>query len=297
MGYCYNVFGLTIKSEIEFHDLMIPEAEPDVVIQYGRVPDKLKTPRARGVRFEASPGEFLLRIDNVARYYVSKGNRINIEPENTGHEQDIRLFLMGSAMGALLHQRNILPVHGSAVAVNGKGVVFTGPSGVGKSTLAAGFHKQGHPLVADDICAISTGKNDRTMLIPGLPCLKLWHDTLKILDACSDNLKPVRHNRKIKKYYLPAEAICDAPLPVSSIFGLETTNHDQFKITTLNGMDKIQPLIRNTFRKNFLEGLSGKEKHFETCARIASEVSIFTVMRPRSPFLLDELMELVGEKL
>jgi len=54
---------------------------------------------------------------------------------------------MGSAMGALLRQRNILPFHGSYVEVDGEGVIFVGPSGIGKSAIAGGFHKRGFALL------------------------------------------------------------------------------------------------------------------------------------------------------
>jgi len=57
---------------------------------------------------------------------------------------------MGSAMGALLHQRNILALHAGTIAVNGGSVIFCGPSGIGKSTLAAGFRRRGYPNVAGD---------------------------------------------------------------------------------------------------------------------------------------------------
>ena len=38
-------------------------------------------------------------------------------------------------MGALLMQRKILPLHGSAIAIDGKAYAFVGDSGAGKSTL------------------------------------------------------------------------------------------------------------------------------------------------------------------
>ena len=35
-------------------------------------------------------------------------------------EDIIRLYILGTCMGAILMQRKILPLHGSAIAINGK---------------------------------------------------------------------------------------------------------------------------------------------------------------------------------
>ena len=41
-------------------------------------------------------------------------------------------------------EKDILPLHGSAVAINGKAYAFMGNSGAGKSTLASALINQGY---------------------------------------------------------------------------------------------------------------------------------------------------------
>ena len=57
--------------------------------------------------------------------------------------------------GALLMQRKILPLHGSAVAIDGKAYAIVGDSGAGKSTLASAFLNKGYQLLSDDVIAVS----------------------------------------------------------------------------------------------------------------------------------------------
>ena len=76
------------------------------------------------------------------------------EPRQGVPDSNVRLFLLGSAMGALLHQRGLLPLHTNAVEVGGRAFAFMGKSGAGKSTLAAWFHDRGFRIVADDVCVV-----------------------------------------------------------------------------------------------------------------------------------------------
>ena len=295
----YHVFGLKIKSVIPLPALLISdslsELEPDVVIEYGKTPDALTNPLFKGVRFQAGPGEFLMRVDGVATYYVQYGRCITIMPEAGAGDDDILAFLMGSAMGALLHQRNILLLHASAIEVNGEIVVFSGPSGIGKSTLAAGFHQRGYHFLADDLCAISTA-NGHPAAIPGFPRLKLWADVLKKLNTEKDKLKSIRSRMDIEKYFLPIDRIQDTPVPLKSVSVLETTNTDRMEITALKSGEKIDPIIDNTYRLRFLEGLGGKKDHFKQCAAVAAKAAVYRTVRPNRGFLLDELMDMLEAK-
>jgi hypothetical protein len=292
MTKTYHVFGLNILSAIDFSAQEVRGAAPDVTIEYGSVPEALNDPASKGIRFQAGPGEFLLRVDNVARYYVHDGRKIIISPESDANEADILLFLTSSAMGALLHQRNILTLHGSAIRVNGESVVFAGPSGIGKSTLAAGFTKRGYPFMVDDVCAISASCGHPSV-IPGFPRLKLWADTLKKIDTETDGLECVRWGRELEKYYLPSSTMLEGAAPLRSVFILETTNSDDFEIIPLKGKEKIGPIIINTYRPQFLEGLGGQTTHFNQCAALAAKVTVKKIVRPSKGFLLDELMDLL----
>ena len=290
--YNYKIFGFIVESTFPFLDMPETIGESVVSISYGTVPQNLTESKVKGLRYEANTDEFLLTVDNVGRYYVAHGNTVIIAPENGACEAEIMLFLMGSAMGALLFQRNFLPLHGSAVIVGdgNYGAIFLGPSGVGKSTLAGALQKKGYPLLADDICAISIADNGKALIIPGFPRLKLWADTLIKFDDDRKGLNRVRKDEEFEKYFYPAQNFAAEPIAVGSVFILNSHNKDEFEISSLTGAEKIDPLLKNTFRANFLKGIGSKQEHFKQCAAVAAQSRVQRITRPQKGFRLKELI-------
>jgi serine kinase of HPr protein (carbohydrate metabolism regulator) len=93
-------------------------------------------------------------------------------------------------MGALLLQRRVLPLHGSAVAVNGKAIAFVGESGAGKSTLASAFLGRDYPLLSDDVIPVRFSIDGDPHVAPAYPQQKLWQESLNGLGMDSAHFKP-----------------------------------------------------------------------------------------------------------
>jgi|WetSurMetagenome_2_1015567.scaffolds.fasta_scaffold00105_32 hypothetical protein len=299
MGKSYRIFGLYIESDIALPAPLVagppPGLSPDVVIEYGEVPAELSNPRGKGPRYQAGSGEFLLLVDDVARYYVRDGRRITISAEPGVEEERILIFLMGSAFGALMHQRNVLILHAGAVAFGDGGVLFTGISGVGKSTLTAAFHDRGHPFLADDVCAVALN-DGKPAVVPGFPRLKLWAEALEGLGKDKGQLKSIKWTENLEKYFLPVETVREEAILLKAVFILVPSDTDVIEITALKGLDKVRAIINNTYRLRFLNAISDREAHFRQCAAVASVSAVYCVSRPRSGFLLGELMDAVEAK-
>ena len=294
--FYYQAFGLTIGSGIEIPELLPAEGEgkPDVVIQPGIVPDELKNPKKTGVRFQVKPGHFLLKVDNIARFYVSNGRRVVVERLPGAGGAEVRLFLLGSVLAALLHQRKQLPLHASAIKANDKCVIFCGASGHGKSTIAQAFVKRGYHLHADDICVITLDKDDRPLVYPGYPSLKLWEDSL-LKTGENPSIYP-RIREKIKKFAVTARDRFNLkPLPIKKIYVLSPYNKSDIEISELSGMKKFNALRSQTYRCKFVNGLGNEAIHFKITGLVGKQVPLFLVYRPLKQFLLKELSDVLEE--
>ena len=102
-------------------------------------------------------------------------------------------------MGGLLHQKGVLPIHGSAIANDQDAYIIAGVSSSGKSSLAAAFSKMGFSLLTDDVSVIQF-KDKKPFVHPGTPYLKLWSDVIAHLNDDSD-MQRVRP--KLEKFYKP----------------------------------------------------------------------------------------------
>ncbi|QNA84449.1 hypothetical protein G4G27_10930 [Sphingomonas sp. So64.6b] len=188
-------------------DLALPELVPwdgddrpvDIVIRLGATPERLDGAIDVSPFLQVSQdGRCLLTLSEVATYFVNGPGEVMVDPRAGASQAEVRLFLLGSVLGYLCHIRSLFPLHGSCVAVGGKAIVFSGPSGAGKSTTAAHLARRGHPLIADDVCAIEI-IDGVPYVRPAFPRLKLWQDTLDAVGVESAGLE--RNRAGQQKYH------------------------------------------------------------------------------------------------
>lgn len=293
--HCYRAFGLCIQSELALPELIEADGPADVLITLGSVPEQLAEPIKAGVLFQVSESAILVSMEAVGRFLVSGGNAVVIEPANEADAADIRTFLLGSVIGALLHQRGLLPIHGSAVAA-GKGcAVFTGPSGVGKSTLTAALAARGRRILSDDISAVQLHEK-QSLLLPAFPRLKLWADALQQLQHVPETYFKLR--RRIDKYAFPIEhQFQTTALPLHTLIVLGTHASADLRVSALRGVDALKAIKDNVYRLNFVAGPQATRRLFDLSTRLAKQVRVLSLTRPTRPFLLSELADRVDAEL
>ena len=287
--YIYNAYGLTIASEMQLNGLIVTSGIPEVNIEFGDVPLTLD-PTVRQKRYqEITAKELLFEVTGVAKFYVTDGKSIVIQKAPQCHDGDIQVFLMGTVFAYVLQYHDYLVLHGSAVLINDKAIIFSGQSGAGKSTIAAAFARKGYSVLTDDMVALKYSPHGQLELIPGWPRLKLWQDALSHLGEKSNELIQVQN--KQNKYEFPIDNHNLSYVAVDAFYELNSAENELITLNYVTDvLEKLDLLVKNTFRYYMLEGLNKKNLHFKQCATLSSIINISIVTRPIVGYKLDELV-------
>lgn len=299
--YSYKVFGLNIASEILLPELLPAIDTPDIAdvdIYLGQVPDEIDGVIEKTKNFQAAKNQFLLHIPGVGRYYVTNGNRIVVEPFENVQEMSVRVFLLGTAFGALLLQRGILPIHGSAVVINGCAVILTGVSGAGKSTLLAAFRERGYSFITDDVAAVTVNEDGIAIVHSAYPQQKLWRDSADIIGVDTNSLTPFYSQHNKDKFVIPVhKGFWQSPVRLVGIYEIRVDRCRDVTLKRLSGVDKLAVLMNHTYRSWLIDGLNIKPVHFQQCVAVARQVAVSRLTRPEGVFSLDEQVRLLEQDL
>lgn len=276
--FCYRAFGLVISSTLECPQLRRDDGTrtADITIEVGTVPEITDPGKRRGFKFEAAKGQLLIETDTIARILVSNGSTILVEPLVGSRIEDVRMLLLGWGMGALLHQRGILPLHAASVAdPQGSSIAFCADSGTGKSTLAAAFLRKGYRLLDDNTTAIDV-HNNSLLVLPGTPELKLHKDSVGLWpDGWADGI--VSLPCWGKDGMLMQELFEERPRPLSAIFILAAQGSSKTGIKPVRGGEAFHLVHRHIFCRNFLSGMGGSANYFDKIRRLANSVPIYSL--------------------
>lgn len=289
----YNTYGLTIKSALALPELSVAlgENEPaaDVTVRFASIhAEGLPGGAQLGPFLWATPHALWLQVPQVARFLVQDGREILIDPEPGIDEDSLRVFLLGSAFGALLFQRGHLVLHGNAIRIGDQCMVCVGHSGAGKSTLAAGFMQRGHEILADDVVPVDVA----CRALPGFPRIKLWQDVADKLTIDTTGLRRIRPNTE--KFNLPVDAQgAREPLPIRWVYILDSQHIDEMRVEPIQGMKRFQPLHNNTYRVRFLNGMALKPEHLKLCGQLAGKIRLARITRPRTGFHLEPMIDAI----
>ena len=272
----YQVFGLSLRSEIALPELHgAAPGEADVTIVLGKVPQRSEK---QGLTLFGE--DALLTIADVGRFWIRSGREIVVEPDPGTSERNVRLFLLGSALGGILHQRRLLPLHANAVEVEGRAIAFMGHPGAGKSTMAAWFLDKGHRVLADDVCVVTFDADGRPIAHPGIPRLRLWREAIEATGRVAEDYELSFDD--MDKFNVPTLHAGPAePLPLHHLYLLGKSGEDGStpSIHALKGVASVDALVANTYRGAYLALMDATAQHLRQCLRLVSAVPVFTANR------------------
>lgn len=291
----YKALGLNIQSEFYLPELLTLPVENqtiDIVIESADLTKRWAEVNEQNRYFMIKENLCMFEVPDVAIFLIQNGDKIIVSPMVNAQENQLRLYLLGSCMGAILMQRRILPLHGSAIAINGKAYAIVGDSGAGKSTLASAFLNKGYQLLSDDVIPVTLSSDFIPFVTPAYPQQKLWIESLNEFGMNSKDYQPLIDRET--KFSVPVAAqFAHEPLPLAGVFELVKTEENRIKLHSIQKMERFLTLYQNTYRNFYIEEMGLMNWHFTTCAQMVNKINLYQLSRPISRFTPHELADLI----
>ena len=238
----------------------------------------VKSPVYADYIWQMNQNEFAMQVEGVGSFFACNGNEVDYIPVPGSSRESLELYLNGSVYGAILHQRQILPLHGSSVIEHNTGVIICGDSGAGKSSLTVAFCLEGSEFMTDDITPVIL-KKGMPQILAISDRIKLWDHTLEQLNLGKEGLNNISPGTE--KFYFPMESGKTESFPLKIIFILEVHNQSGIICTEVSGAEKVMAIRNEVYRPEYLKGMQANEPvFFHKIIEISREVKVFRVSRP-----------------
>lgn len=295
--YRYYFYGLHVESEIRIDEVLsdTTDAPADVKIVIGPLPDEVlelyKDKTDSDVLVARNNVSTAFRIGDVADYYIT-ADQITVRPIADVESHDIRCFLLGSSFGYLMTYRNMVVIHGGGITKNGVGIIVTGESGAGKSTVTNALRTRGYDFISDDVCALSENGNKYHINL-AYPQAKLCRDAALNLGYDLSELIYINEDRdkfavRLKDRYVPAGVDFDV------LFEIVLSEDDKLSFEEIKGTEALKVIYANLYRANDIFNSYGTPpQYMMKCLKLAGSIKVFKISRPKGQDTLEEIIEFI----
>jgi hypothetical protein len=223
--------------------------EPDGPVFYER---RCYAPCHNGdtvIRVYRGPGGSWLWGNGIGTFHVLPGARqVNAYIEQEADERFVGNMVLGYLSAFVLHQLGHATLHASAVVTTHGAVVFMGPSGRGKSTMAAAFLRRGASLLTDDVLRLYV-EGDSVYGVPSFPVMKLWDPSLECALDLHEELPDVAAT--VPKKIIGMEGrfgFNHRPVPIRGFYVLNRYENDvdpgnEVTVTRISGQASLKTLL------------------------------------------------------
>lgn len=186
--------------------------------------------------------------------------------------RELRLF--GVPLSICAFAAGDVSLHGAAIEVSGQAILLAGPSGYGKTTLAAAFAAAGHRLLSEDSSRCGTAGGPH--LFPGPAVARLRPDVADAVMIPDARVTDADADRR--PLLVPAEARGDAAaVPLRSILLLRESS-GPVELRPYDPRDAARDLLALTFVPPEREAVAAG---FERLVDLVARVEVLELHRPK----------------
>ncbi len=199
-------------------------------------------------------------------------------------------MVLGQGIGILLCQRSKLVFHASAININNEAIALLGGSGYGKSTTTFALNNKGHSVISDDVLSVEFDKNNKPIVFPGFPRIKLWENiTKEIADENKHTLKRIHPELAKYSYSIQNDFNLDH-IPLKRIYVLQKGSKNE--ISDIKPQDKLLDLIGNSYCVKIFESKE-RAKNLLQCSNIVKNVPIKKLTVNHDISQLENLVDMI----
>jgi len=308
--YKYSVYGLTVVSDFP---LALPDeasegsgsrcvrlilVSPDDFLAAAQ--DRVSVEDGWFKHAVLDDGSVYIRWEDLCEFVIAAdGQRVLCKMPSNVELESFEAYLTTFALSGALIQQGEEPLHATVVATNGSGIGLIGPSGVGKSTLAAFLIERGGALVTDDMLRLEF-RDDVVVAFPGPRRLKLFKEPAQRI--LKQALNCGRFNPFSEKLIFQPALFIDRSKghqPLSALYFLDTPprhgDPNSISIERLFGLDLFKTIAASTMNRR-LNAADRLERQFRSTERIANCIPVYKLMYPRDYDLLDQVADLIHQR-
>jgi hypothetical protein len=183
--------------------------------------------------------------------------------------------LATTAIPLLLAERGDLALHASAVAIDGQVVVFCGPTGRGKSTLALTAAQLGHQVVTEDGAVVDLNPSGAAVW-PGARGIRAGKDVLAAAGAGGATDGPAGGRSLRCRWTLPPALEATGPTPIAAVCHLSQRTAE-LKVTRLSAAEALPALAPSLIHAG---GVAALRPAFALLTRLVQGVPVYRVTMP-----------------
>jgi len=250
--------------------------------------------------FKVQEGSFIRIAHEDGTQFWLDAKRENIwatwPPESS--IENATSYLLGPILGLMLRLRGVTCLHASAVAFGDRSVAFVGQTGMGKSTTAAAFARQGYGVISDDIVALEE-REGTLHVVPAYPHLCLWPESVKMLYDSPEALPRLipdwdKRRMDLGNQGTRFESRC---LPLCAIYVLGERRADPAPyVETVRPQNALLALVADTYANKILDR-ELRAREFAVLGWLVTNVPIRRVYAHEDPARLDRLCTVIREDL
>lgn len=209
---------------------------------------------------------FELSGDSIACFEMSGGTRIGYVP-GAQWRGSLPLRFYSTVVALTCAWRGAIPMHASAVAIDGRAVLLCGATGAGKSTLTAALLAQGAEFIGDDLSMLDAASGG--VSVPrGRTTMRLHPDTARWVPTAS--AQPDSRDERGKWLVEPLSSETDCwPLAGFVLLGAEQDAANRARLKAR--------VARQMFRPRWLEALPDHPARVAKLFSATAEVPIIAL--------------------